>query len=70
MVLRLGLLDGPGTGNDAPLDVYGVTLHVADAAAALLAALTAPGGIYNVCRDHEWVSNERFKRITGWRPRH
>lgn len=67
VVLRLGLLDGPGTGHDEPLDVYGVTLHVADAAGALLAALTAPSGIYNVCRDGEWVSNERFKRVSGWR---
>ena len=69
VALRLGLLDGPGTGHDEPLRVYGVTLHVADAAAALLAALTAPSGIYNVCRDGAWVSNERFKRLTGWRPR-
>lgn len=69
VVLRLGLLDGPGTGHDEPLDVYGVTLHVADAADALLAALAAPSGIYNVCRDGEWVSSERFKRTTGWRPR-
>lgn len=70
VVLRLGLLDGPGTGHDEPLDVYGVTLHVADAAAALLAALTAPSGIYNVSRDGQWVSSERFKRVTDWRPRH
>ena len=69
VVLRLGLLDGPGTGHDEPLDVFGVTLHVADAASALLAALTTSSGVYNVCRDGEWVSNERFKRVTGWRPR-
>jgi nucleoside-diphosphate-sugar epimerase len=68
VVLRFGLLDGPGTGHDTPLDVYGTTLHVADAAAALLAALDAPSGIYNVCRDGEWVSNERFKRTSGWLP--
>ena len=70
VVLRFGLLDGPNTGHDAPLDVYGTTLHVADAADALLAALAAPSGIYNVCRDGERVSNERFKRTTGWRPRY
>lgn len=68
VVLRFGLLDGPGTGHDDPLDVYGTTLHVADAAAALLAALEAPSGIYNACRDGERVSAERFKRTTGWRP--
>jgi nucleoside-diphosphate-sugar epimerase len=70
VVLRLGLLDGPGTGHGPLYDVYGTTLHVGDAASALLAALSIPSGIYNVCRDGERISNERFKRIAGWRPRH
>jgi nucleoside-diphosphate-sugar epimerase len=70
VVLRLGLLDGPGTGHSPLYDVYGTTLHVADAASALLAALSIPSGIYNVCRDGERISNERFKRTAGWRPRH
>ncbi len=69
VVLRLGLLDGPGTGHGPMYDVYGTTLHVADAASAMLAALSIPSGIYNVCRDGERISNERFKRIAGWRPR-
>jgi nucleoside-diphosphate-sugar epimerase len=69
VVLRLGLLDGPGTGHGPLYDVYGTTLHVADAATALLAALSIPSGTYNVCRDGERVSNERFKRTAGWRPR-
>lgn len=69
VVLRLGLLDGPGTGHGPLYDVYGTTLHVADAATALLAALSVPSGIYNVCRDGERISNERFKRTAGWRPR-
>ena len=68
VVLRLGLLDGPNTGNDAPNDRFGATLHVDDAALALLAALTIPSGIYNVCRDGERVSNRRFGEIAGWRP--
>jgi nucleoside-diphosphate-sugar epimerase len=68
VVLRLGLLDGPGTGNDRPRRVAGATLHVEDAGRALFAALTAPTGIYNVNREGERVSNERFKRTTGWRP--
>ena len=69
VVLRFGLLDGPGTGHGPLYDVYGTTLHVADAASALLAALSVPSGIYNVCRDGERISNERFKRAAGWRPR-
>jgi nucleoside-diphosphate-sugar epimerase len=70
VVLRLGLLDGPGTGHDEPVPSLGATLHVADAAHALLAALTLPAGIYNVCRDGERVSNARIARAAGWRPRH
>ena len=69
VVLRLGLLDGTGTRYDRPNPRYGATLHVEDAGLALLVALEAPSGIYNVVRDGERVSNERFKRVTGWRPR-
>lgn len=68
VVLRLGLLDGPGTANERPNLRYGSTLHVADAGRALVAALTLPSGVYNVCRDTDRVSNERFKRVSGWRP--
>ena len=53
VVLRLGLLDGPGTKFEQPNDVYGATLHVDDAARALVAALGVPSGTYNVCRDGE-----------------
>jgi nucleoside-diphosphate-sugar epimerase len=70
VVLRLGLLDRPGTGHDAPVRALGATLHVADAATALLAALTVPAGIYNACRDGEDVSNARLSRAAGWRPNH
>jgi nucleoside-diphosphate-sugar epimerase len=69
VVLRLGLLDGPGTGNEAPVDRYGATLHVADAARALITALMLPSGTYNVCRPGGRVACERFARIAGWRPR-
>jgi nucleoside-diphosphate-sugar epimerase len=68
VVLRLGLLDGPGTGNDAPVEDFGATLHVHDAAGALLSALALPSGTYNVCRDGEEVPNDRFARAAGWRP--
>ncbi len=70
IVLRLGLLDGPGTGHEAPVPALGATVHVADAASALLAALTLPSGIYNVCRDGERVANSRFTRAAGWHPSH
>jgi nucleoside-diphosphate-sugar epimerase len=68
VVLRFGLLDGPGTGIEKPNPVAGATLHVEDAGSALVAALAVPSGIYSVVRDGERVSNERFKRATGWRP--
>jgi nucleoside-diphosphate-sugar epimerase len=69
VVLRLGLLDGPGTWYDQPMGDFGATLHVSDAGRALLSALSLPSGIYNVCRDGERVSTERFTRAAGWHPR-
>ena len=69
VVLRLGLLDGPGTGKDHPNPALGATLHTHDAGHALLAALDVPSGLYNVCRDAERVSNHRFAEAAGWRPR-
>jgi nucleoside-diphosphate-sugar epimerase len=68
VVLRFGLLDGPGTWFDQPNRDFGATLHVSDAGRALLSALSLPSGIYNVCRHAERVSSERFIRAAGWRP--
>jgi nucleoside-diphosphate-sugar epimerase len=68
VVLRLGLLDGQGAGEYPPLAGLGATLHVADAGSALVAAVSLPSGIYNVCRAGERVSNERFARAAGWQP--
>ena len=68
VVLRLGLLDGPGTWYDEPMGDFGATLHVSDAARALLSALSLPSGIYNVCRDGERVSAKRFARAASWQP--
>jgi nucleoside-diphosphate-sugar epimerase len=65
VVLRFGTLDGPGTDPGPGAEE---TIHVDDAGRALLAALTAPSGVYNVVRDGERVSNSRFKQATGWRP--
>jgi nucleoside-diphosphate-sugar epimerase len=68
VVLRMGLLDGPGTWFDEPMGDYGATLHVRDAGRALVSALSLPSGIYNVCRDGERVSAERFAEAAGWHP--
>ena len=68
VALRLGLLDGPGTGRDHPSPGLGATLHAGDAGRALLLALDVPSGVYNVCRDGERVSNRRFAEATGWCP--
>jgi hypothetical protein len=65
VVLRFGTLDGPGTDPGPGADA---TIHVNDAGRALLAALGAPSGVYNVVRNGERVSNSRFKQATGWRP--
>jgi nucleoside-diphosphate-sugar epimerase len=73
VVLRLGLLYGPGTGSEQPAARYlpfGATLQIEDAGRALLAALKAPSGVHNVVSDGERVSNTRFKHATGWQPEH
>jgi nucleoside-diphosphate-sugar epimerase len=68
VVLRFGLLDGPGTWYDEPMGDFGATLHISDAGRALLSALSLPSGVYNVCRDGERVSAERFAQAAGWHP--
>jgi nucleoside-diphosphate-sugar epimerase len=73
VILRLGLLYGPGTGSEAPAErfaSFGATLRIEDAGSALAAALTIPSGIYNVVSDGERVSNRRLKEASGWRPGH
>jgi nucleoside-diphosphate-sugar epimerase len=69
VVLRLGLLYGEGAWTSTPDDRHGATLEVADAGEALAASLEVPSGVYNVVDDGNPVSNERFVRATGWRPR-
>jgi nucleoside-diphosphate-sugar epimerase len=68
VILRLGLLWGPGAESETPVGRYGATLHVQDAGSALATALTLPSGVYNVVSDGGRVSNARFKAATGWRP--
>lgn len=69
VVLRFGLLHGPGTWSDGPEPRSDAPLHVDDAGSALELALGAPSGIYNVVADGGRVSNARFKQTTGWAPR-
>ena len=68
VVLRLGSLDGPGTEHERPDTQADATLDVRDAGTALLAALAAPSGVYDVARDGAGVSSSEFTRVTGWRP--
>jgi nucleoside-diphosphate-sugar epimerase len=73
VILRLGLLYGPGTGSAVPSErfaPYGATLRIEDAGAALAVSLDIPAGIYNVTSDGERISNRRLKEASGWRPRH
>jgi 2-alkyl-3-oxoalkanoate reductase len=69
VALRLGLLYGPEAASPTPSDRYVVHLHTNDAGSALVAALSCPGGIYDVCDDADPVSHDRFTEATGWRPR-
>ena len=68
VALRLGSLYGPEAASPTPSDRYNVHLHTHDAGRALVAALSCPGGTYNVCDDTDPVSHDRFTETTGWRP--
>jgi nucleoside-diphosphate-sugar epimerase len=73
VILRLGLLYGPGTGSDAPAKRFatsGATLRIEDAGSALAASLTIPSGIYNVVSDGERISSRRLKEVSDWHPEH
>jgi nucleoside-diphosphate-sugar epimerase len=66
VVLRYGLLYGPGTWAEAPAGPS--PLHVEAAAfAALLATDRGPSGIYNVAEPQSEVSSEKAMRLLGWR---
>jgi nucleoside-diphosphate-sugar epimerase len=71
VVLRLGLLYGPGTGSETPAERwagYGATVRIEDAGRALVCALRAPAGTYNVVGDGQRIANARYKLATGWHP--
>lgn len=65
IVLRYGMIYGPGTGFDLP--PAGIPLHVDDAADAARRALTrGEAGIYNVAEDNGAVSIKRATDALGW----
>lgn len=71
VVLRFGLLYGPGTwSEEGPDPSSDAPLHADDAGAALELALAVPSGVYNVVADGSRVSNARFRKAAGWTPQH
>ena len=67
IVLRYGLLYGPGAATDAPDDP--VAVHVdAAAAAAALAVDRGVAGVYNIVDDAGPVSNKKAGAELAWRP--
>jgi nucleoside-diphosphate-sugar epimerase len=70
VILRFGLFWGPDAGTTTPNDRMGATIHVDDAASALLSGLGLASGIYNAVSDGQRVSNGKLKQASGWRPRY
>ncbi len=68
VVLRYGLLYGPGTAHRDAASAGDPRVHVSAAARAALLALDAPTGIYNIVDGGGSVRNERARRTLGWRP--
>ncbi|ACH40064.1 hypothetical protein Gbem_3062 [Citrifermentans bemidjiense Bem] len=67
LVLRYGLIYGPGTGFDSPLTEIAATVHVDAAAhAARLAITNGTRGIYNVTDPDERVSSRKAEETFGW----
>jgi nucleoside-diphosphate-sugar epimerase len=65
VVLRYGLLYGPGTGFDSPIAPGSVHVDAA-ARAAVLAITRADRGIYNVAEADVSVSSDKATRVLGW----
>jgi nucleoside-diphosphate-sugar epimerase len=67
IVLRYGLLYGPGAATEAPDDPIAVHVDAAAWAAAFAVEHGEPG-VYNVVDDGDPVSNEKARSELGWRP--
>jgi nucleoside-diphosphate-sugar epimerase len=69
VIVRFGLFWGPDAATTAADERFGATIHVDDAASALLAGLRLPSGVYNAVSDGQRVSNAKLKAASDWRPR-
>jgi nucleoside-diphosphate-sugar epimerase len=65
VVLRYGLLYGPGTGFDTPIAPGSVHVEAAARAAELAMTRGAPG-VYNVAEANPSVSSEKAIWVLGW----
>jgi nucleoside-diphosphate-sugar epimerase len=66
IVLRYGLLYGPGTGFDAGAGPGPVHVDAAARAAELAISRDVPRGIYNIAEEDGSVSSDKAKRLLGW----
>ena len=67
ILLRYGLLYGPGTPTDEPDDPVAVHVDAAAAAAAIAVDRGRPG-VYNIVDDGGPVSNAKARAALGWLP--
>lgn len=67
IVLRYGLLYGPKTGFESPIDPASVHVEAA-AKAAELAVTKGETGIYNITETDETVSSKKAIKTFGWNP--
>ena len=70
VIIRFGLFWGPDAATTSPDERFGATIHLDDAASAMVEALMLPSGVYNAVSDGQRISNARLKQASGWRPRY
>jgi nucleoside-diphosphate-sugar epimerase len=70
VIVRFGLFWGPDAATTSPDERFGATIHLDDAASAMVEALTLPSGVYNAVSDGQRISNAKLKKASGWRPRY
>ena len=67
VVLRLGLLDEPGTGHSRPIPTFGATVHVARQLASCFRLSPCPAGSTTSAVTAN-APNGRFSQAAGWHP--